>query len=223
MASQLYRRLRYTCASLLNIGAATARNRCAHSLPSWHAEVCKVAASSVLPLGLGGERDVRVAAWRGDKILAMAIATELEEVTCLQNDRSDTVGSLTARFAAAVSNRNMAENLDILLPPHLLEVVPQKEQRARQDHDCGTLIEACVAEVQSAGGEYAIAELARFLVAAAGVGTGSGDANCLRESNPKGALLEMGGNVSSELVGGICSHAPAYNSFLARASACASL
>ena len=179
-------------------------------LTRWHTELANVPALHVLPVGLGGQHDVRVAAWRGDKILGVAVATVLEAQ--VEAHVPDPVGVLTKRFGAAVSNRNMTANLDALLTPHLLELMPAPQHRARNEHGCGTVIEACVAAVHATGSASAIAELARFLVAAAGVGgtdsaKGSGDSG---ETNPKGRLLEMGGKMISEYASGP-PHAPIFS------------
>lgn len=160
---------------------------CPTGLSRWHAAVRRVPAHLVIPIGFGGAAEVGTAAWLGDKILGAAVASELE-ARCVTGPHH-----LSELCGAAVSNKNMAAKLAELLPTSLLESIP-KEQRVIQEHDCGTLLEACVKEVAATGDRGAIAELARFLL---------GPASPTAEvGNPKGRLLELGGNVRAEWISG---------------------
>ena len=70
---------------------------------------------------------------------------------------------------AAVSNGHLARCFDALLIPPLLAHVPLLSERAALEHDCGTMLEACVCTVHDGeGGAEAVAELARFLAASVG-------------------------------------------------------
>ena len=194
-------------------------------LDRWHSAVSALVASLVLPMGFGGERHVSTSAWHGDKILGNAVAEELRSYL---PEGVDHAGELTRRFSMAVSNENMAANLDELLTPELLALVPPPAQRAVKVHDCGTMVEACVEHVHAAGDVEAISQLARYLLDTSGDDAMSGaDGGATRSgastaadatsgssvphNNPKGRLLELGGSITCEQISGP-SHAPLFES-----------
>ena len=141
-------------------------------------------ADAVNPIGFGGVAEASTAAWYGDKILGAFVARELHA------RRVTEVKLLHDLYVAAVSNETMAAHLDTLLPASLL---PPEKRRAVQEHDCGTLLEACVKEVD-ASDQDAIAELARFLI----------DRACEMQAvrNFKGRLIELGGSLTTEQISG---------------------
>eukprot|EP00191_Tetraselmis_sp_GSL018_P024403 CAMPEP_0177624428 /NCGR_PEP_ID=MMETSP0419_2-20121207/29485_1 /TAXON_ID=582737 /ORGANISM="Tetraselmis sp., Strain GSL018" /LENGTH=512 /DNA_ID=CAMNT_0019125155 /DNA_START=589 /DNA_END=2128 /DNA_ORIENTATION=- len=191
----------------------------------WKTAVSKVSLCKVLPLGFGGFADANTGAWYGDRILSAAIAKELRSLA-----DTHTPGQLTEIYGAASSNENMAAHIDLILPPCLLDAIGPPQSEALQVHDYGTMLEACVKEVAGED-DGAVSELARFLLssvthnprsnslgaAAESDNLGSGGFEDTRYvslvhrvvTNPKGRLLELGGVVWSERVGG-SDHAPRF-------------
>lgn len=206
-----------------------ASSRSAATLPGadlarWRDAVARVPPVKVLPLGFRGEAEANTAAWYGDKCLGVAIARELRS-------RIDpcTPGYLTKIYGAAASNDNLAAHIELILPPSLLACIPPPQTAALQIHDFGTMVEACVDAVAVDDAE-AVAELARFLVDCVTDSSGSSSEESdlfdelgtmenspikgskqsfMLENNPKGKLLELGGQVEATRVGGF-SHSPVF-------------
>lgn len=184
--------------SIVSLSKNRATERANVELDLWSAAVGRLEAEQVLPLGFGGVAAANTAAWHGDKILGAAIAGELRSHGLTEVDQ------LSRAYAVVSSNANLAANVDALLPNSLLAQIPM-ERRLLQEHDCGTIVEACVDLVANAGNAAAIDELARYLVAS--VGTASAIAEV--PTNPKSMLIELGGSLSSDLAGG-SAHMPVY-------------
>ena len=164
----------------------------------------------VLPLGLGGFADANTAAWFGDKALSFAVMKEL------RGSPAESGGAqyLTSIHNAAINNEKLAAVIDAILPRRLLERIPPGS--SMQVHDRGTMVEACVDAVAK-DDPAAVDELARFLVmtcvASEGGSSSSSSSSSIGdhpvEGNPKGKLLELGGELSCEVVGGL-QHAPVF-------------
>mmetsp|Transcript_23081 Transcript_23081/g.64094 ORF Transcript_23081/g.64094 Transcript_23081/m.64094 type:complete len:461 (-) Transcript_23081:501-1883(-) len=202
----------FSCATAPEAGSGLAR---------WRQAAAKVPPVQVLPLGFFGTAAANTAAWYGDRILSAAIARELRGLA-----RSCSPGQLTAIYSAAASNENMAVHIDLLLPPCLLDTIPPLQSAAMQVHDYGTMLEACIQAVADEDPE-AVAELARFLVSSVmrtGVDTSADSVDeelkgaefgtedgppWMLDGNPKGRLLELGGELTCERVGGL-EHAPVF-------------
>ena len=110
----------------------------------------------MMPMGFGGNESVDNAAWLGDKLLGCAVARVLVEKGVKGKD------DLTRRQSALISNANLAKRLDDVLPEHMQRLLPPPGLRARQPHDCGTVVEACVEHVCDAGHDAALVQLAEF-------------------------------------------------------------
>eukprot|EP00320_Phaeocystis_rex_P006721 CAMPEP_0119075426 /NCGR_PEP_ID=MMETSP1178-20130426/80145_1 /TAXON_ID=33656 /ORGANISM="unid sp, Strain CCMP2000" /LENGTH=238 /DNA_ID=CAMNT_0007057647 /DNA_START=21 /DNA_END=737 /DNA_ORIENTATION=+ len=164
----------------------------------WQQAASAVRPEKLLPPGLGGsadvKRDVDVAAFYGDKLLGAAVALAQRRVKVGEH----TVGSLTRLQNVATSNAFLKSNIATLLPQH----AHMSESSA---HDIGTMVEAAVDAVHTEGDMHAIDELARWLVQTAREMDGLHSAF----DNAKGRLLEMGGTVTSERVGG-ADHRPIF-------------
>ena len=205
--------------------ASSAPEPATAGLEKWRDAVARVPPNAVLPMGFGGRSEANTAAWYGDKTLGTAISKELRN----RIDDSCTPGSLSVIYSAAASNETMAAHLELLLPGCLLDCIPPPQSAALQIHDCGTMVEACVDAIAAENPE-AVAELARFLVNSVTdtnsspseesdsideMGTpdsspvqDSGEM-LLLEKNPKGRLLELGGQVKGTRIGGFA-HAPVW-------------
>ena len=152
-------------------------------------------ASPVIPMGFGGPENVDDAAWLGDKYLGIAVAEVL--VANGVRGRDD----LTRRLSTLVSNANMARRIMEILPEHLTILLPSQTVCARQVHDCGTVVEACVHFVREAGHGAELTRLAEYLYSAGerdAVPRPADDAaRTVREaprqpeSDPKGRVLQL--------------------------------
>ena len=91
-----------------------------------------------MPMGFGGNESVEHEAWLGDKYLGCAVAKVLVARGVKGKD------NLTRRHSALVSNANLAKRWDDVHPEHMRRLLPPPGLRARQHHDCGTMVEACV-------------------------------------------------------------------------------
>ena len=129
-------------------------------------------ASPVIPMGFGGPEPVDDAAWLGDKYLGIAVAEVL--VAHGVQGRED----LTRRHSALVSNANMARRITEILPDHLIALLPSQAACARQTHDCGTVVEACVHFVRKAGHGAVLTQLAEYLYSA-------GERDAIRNPAPR--------------------------------------
>ena len=123
-------------------------------------EAPTAATSPVMPMGFGGDESVEHEAWLGDKFLSCAVAKVLVARGVKGKD------NLTRRHSALVSNANLAKRLDDVLPEHMRRLLPPPGLRARQHHDCGTMVEACVKHVCDTGGDAALTQLAEYLYTA---------------------------------------------------------
>ena len=113
--------------------------------------------SPVMPMGFGGSVSVDDAAWLGDKALGIAVAEVL--VANGIRGRDD----LTRRHSMLVSNANLARRIMEILPEHLTDLLPSQSARARQVHDCGTVVEACANFARKAGHSAELTRLAEYL------------------------------------------------------------
>ena len=179
-------------------------------LDAWHhaladAESLTAEGSSVMPMGFGGRARVDDAAWYGDKLLHRAVAEVLLKNGVQGRD------NLTRRHSALTSNANLASRLDCLLPEHMQRLLPSPGTCARQPHDCGTVVEACVAFVYKAGHRSALVQLAEYLYAAdcadaallfGGATDGGEGVAPMPETNPKGRLLQLDSKALFTQVGG---------------------
>ena len=147
-----------------------------------------------MPMGFGGSERVDDAAWHGDKLLHSAVAEVLLKNGVKGRD------NLTRRHSALISNANLASRLDCLLPAHMQRLLPSPGTCARQPHDCGTIVEACVAFACRAGHRSALVQLAEYLYASDcadaallfGGATDDGEGVApMPETNPKGRLLQL--------------------------------
>ena len=157
-------------------------------LRKWHDAVERVPKGEMLPIGLGGQTaQPNLSAFLGDKILSGAVALAI----CKAKEQQS-LKQLSELQSVATSNRLLCDELVNILPMHADQSV--RLRASTQTHDVGTMVEAAVAAVHAnGGGESAIAELAAWLVAkAAEIGS----------YNAKGVLLERGGTVVPERVGG---------------------
>ena len=182
-------------------------------LQRWREAVASVPLEKVIPLGLGGFADANTAAWFGDKALSFAVMKELRGTS-----ESGGIQYLTNIHSAATNNENLAALIDEILPQRLLERIPPSS--SMQIHDRGTMVEACVDAVAKED-PAAVDELARFLVLAGMASEGSSSSSsssgdhpadsllAVAEGNPKGKLLELGGELTCQVVGGL-QHAPVF-------------
>lgn len=167
---------------------------CSSKLPlQWLKASQKIPAWKIMPLELGGEREVPLAAWKGDAFLKAALAKALtiqqEEKKKKQDDNNNsdlTVGEATSLAKVAVSNSFLTSNISTLLPEYA------EEAKGLSEHQAGTMLEAAVASVHATN-EDAILDLANWLIQNA-------------PSHPyldsKSSLLNLGGNIESERIGG---------------------
>ena len=139
--------------------------------------------------------DLKRAAFFGDKLLGWAVA--------LAQQRRDTSAKATMEELAVLHSKARcskflhSKRADIL-PMHA-HWESQSQGHPPSHHQAGTMVEAVVASVHDEGGHEAIADLAAWLVDQAGAAAAA-------ESSPsvaaKTKLLELGGTVSVERVGG---------------------
>ena len=134
--------------------------------------------------------DHGVAAFYGDKLLGAAVALAQRRSV---EDAEHNVGNLTRLQSVATSNEFLKSNIATILPQHA-----QLSESASSAHSIGTMVEAAVDAVHTEGDVDAIEDLARWLVQTAREMDGLHGAF----DNAKGRLLEMGGTVTSERVGG---------------------
>ena len=148
--------------------------------------------AKVLPPALGGADDTtNAAAFYGDKMLGAAVALAQRRTMGAEQ----TLDSLLALHHRAVSNEFMLENLPDIMPLHA-GLVDQHQLNRFKAHGAGTMVEAAVTAVHDEGEHEAITDLADWLVLRASA------QEPVVSSNAKGQLLEFGGTVSSERVGG---------------------
>ena len=158
-------------------------------LERWHTAVARVPTDSLLPLGFGNPtNEANVAAFLGDKLLGVAVASVLYRDT--PSAQKEGIGRLSDFQSTATANKLLCEELVTILPTHAGKAV--LELAKVQQHNAGTMVEAAVAAVHFANPDDSapIAELASFLVARA------------REAgtfNFKGELLQRGGNITNSL------------------------
>jgi hypothetical protein len=168
------------------------------ALTKWHVAVANVPLSQVVPLGFGAASDTaNIAAFYGDKRIGTEVALTLRNIA----DSDVGVAWLSEVMAEAVSNQMFASRLGDILPVHSKGLLKLAEI---QLHDAGTMVEAAIDAVVSAGGvagEEAVSELASWLVEAA---LQRGPANT------KGKLLEVGGIVTSKFLDGYPDHDPRF-------------
>ena len=151
-----------------------------------------------MPMGFGGSANVDDAAWLGDKYLGIAVAEVL--VANSVRGRDD----LTRRLSTLVSNANMARRIMEILPEHLTVLLPSQTVCARQIHDCGTVVEACVHFVREAGHGAELTRLAEYLYSAGerdaiprpadDAARTVRDAPRQPESDPRGRVLQLDRN-----------------------------
>ena len=151
--------------------------------------------TKILPLLLGGERDQAYAAFKGDKLLGAAAIKALMKN---ENDANNVLaenggqqqqhsrGSATRLVSMALSNSFMAANVEMILPEYV------EDAKGLSDHQVGTMLEAAVAQVHEAD-EAAVLDLASWLI------TTAADQP---DPNVKGSLLNLGGTVEAERIGG---------------------
>jgi hypothetical protein len=164
---------------------------------AWVAAVHELPRESILPRGLGGEEDITVAAWHGDKLLSAAVANALRRL----DDGPRDVKELTNLHQLATSNDFLLSVLDDILPQHK-DIVSKYQNMPHEGIGwrVGTMVEAAVLAVYDGNnGGVAVTDLAQWLVNAASVSKS--------QLNAKGALLELGGTVHCERAGGH-DHAP---------------
>jgi hypothetical protein len=168
---------------------------CRRLITVWQQAVSRVPVGSIVPLGLGGSQDVSLAAYHGDKILSAAVANAQRHLQ--RPDDVVGVGELTTEHNLATSNDFLLSQLADILPEHGLS-----NKLVETPHLAVTMVEAAVFTVHEEDGSDAVDDLARHLVRGA-------SAVSVDEPNPKGALLELGGSVSSERTGGT-DHEPVF-------------
>ena len=142
-----------------------------------------------------------------------------------------TVGILSEIQSEVCSNDFLAAHVDTILPLHLVEALhaarAADQNRGGSTHGTGTMVEAAVATVmlgtgsgegegEEVGGEksaeVALAELADWMVGmvAAEVDLEGGGKGWAAQFNPKGALLEKGGQVEATPLPDYPNHAPMF-------------
>lgn len=135
-------------------------------------------------------------AWQGDKLLGAAAARAVEKATDIRDP-----GDATRLLAKALSNRFFASHANTLLPDFPLG--PTKnghlDGTPYSQRQLGSMLEATVAQVSASSSprsqsNEAISELAEWLIETANEQSSP--------SNPKGAILEIGGTVDSIQRGG---------------------
>lgn len=183
------------------------------SLQKWHHALVQIPnkdivlpkVATTLSLSTSSSTDQLFRAWQGDKLLGAAAARAVEKATDIRDP-----GDATKLISKALSNRFFATYATTLLPGFPLG--PDRDDERYSQRQLGSMLEAAVAEVADSSStsrgpshHEAIAELAEWLVATA---------NQQNESsviNPKGRLLELGGTVESNRIGG-SSHQPLFES-----------
>ena len=139
--------------------------------------------------------DLKRAAFFGDKLLGWAVA--------LAQQRRDTSAKATMEELAVLHSKARCSKF---LHSKRADILPMHAHWESQRHipnhlQSGTMVEAVVAAVHEEGGHEAIADLAAWLVDQAGAAAAAES-----ESSPsvaaKTKLLELGGTVSVERVGG---------------------
>jgi len=179
---------------------------------AWQHMVGDVPLEKILPLGFGGSTDVRVAAFYGDKVLGAALALAQQRAPGVQ-----TVGSLTHTQSLAASNGFLHSRLGEILPRHAAAFDRSYlRDPSHGDHGAGTMVEAAVAAVHATDATgAAVADLAEWLVREAQAAPSEpkpGTQMDRHAVNAKGQLLELGGKVVSERVGGP-DHEPIFRAF----------
>lgn len=158
----------------------------------WQHAVSSIPIARILPLG----NEADVAAFYGNKVLGAAVAAQQQS----ESERGATLASLTHLHFAATSNEMMRSHFPDVLP---LVAADSEGWDARS---AGIMLEAAVAAVQAEkdGGE-AVADLARWLLHTARDEQHGLNSNGTSEETQDDAvrkLLELGGTVSAEHVGG---------------------
>ena len=164
-------------------------------LSQWLLAVASVPRQKLIPPGLGAETDeANVDAFYGDKVLGAAVARALRHV------EPNEIGYMSIVSSEAVSNRNLAQKLEQILPTQS-DGIAKISSRAL--HDAGTMVEAAVAAVDGMDdGDRAIRNLAEWLVSEA--------ISTVATGNSKGRLLEMGGKFEVERLDDFPDHAPVH-------------
>ena len=164
-------------------------------LSQWLLAVASVPRQKLIPSGLGAETDkANVDAFYGDKVLGAAVARALRHV------EPNEVGYMSIVSSEAVSNRNLAQKLEQILPTQSDGIA---KISSRELHDAGTMVEAAVAAVDGMDdGDRAIRNLAEWLVSEA--------ISTVATGNSKGHLLEMGGKFEVERLDDFPDHAPVH-------------
>ena len=139
--------------------AAGSTPRLAHNrrtlVTKWLRAVNEVQLAEVLPPAFGGEANVKVAAFYGDKILGAAMA--LAQRRTSDPTAKVSVGHLTELQSHAASNEFLREHLADIMPLHAGAVESAGSSSA---HGVGTMVEAAVTAVHDSGDHEAITELA---------------------------------------------------------------
>ena len=189
-------RMRAACARMAR-RTPNAAVRCRTLVTKWQRAVDMLPSQSLLPPALGGEADVQVAAFYGDKLLGAYVAMALRRLRV--EPRAQNAARLVAMQNFAVSNEHLHMNFAHLMPQHAERLREQSEN----GRIAGTMVEAAVTAVHDKDDHDAIIDLAEYLVHQALEQEASG----LQHAKQK--LLELGGTVTCERAGGP-DHAPIF-------------
>lgn len=153
----------------------------------WQKAVRSIHQSKILPHD-GFRPKQNYAAWCVDKFLAATAAKVLSKTS-----KQHTCSSATILTNIALSNSFMKDNIDKILP----ELYDSMKHLS--DHSIGTVVEAAVGELFEVN-EPAVEDLTRFLIQ---------KAEDTPNQNTKGLLLNLGGKVYTDRIGG-ADHSPEF-------------